>query len=129
MEREQHITIFRAFLHFYAPILSVLSLMKRITVAYIFLHLFANGRYILSGRKRVAWDVNFVDVKINIPWTNANSEPYAMVIFLFSIYESYCCGWFLFFCFGSAVDLSLFYFRFSHHFFINNVFLSASLRI
>ncbi|XP_052202477.1 uncharacterized protein LOC127808127 isoform X2 [Diospyros lotus] len=42
--------------------------------------LLAKAEYILSGRKRVAWDVNFVDVKINIPWTNANSEPYEMVV-------------------------------------------------
>ncbi|PSS01845.1 Vacuolar protein sorting-associated protein like [Actinidia chinensis var. chinensis] len=36
--------------------------------------------YILSSRKRVVWDVNFVNVRINIPWRNANSEPYNMVL-------------------------------------------------
>ncbi|KAI7990467.1 putative vacuolar protein sorting-associated protein 13C [Camellia lanceoleosa] len=42
--------------------------------------LMSKTEYILSSRKRWIWNINFVNVKINIPWRNANSEPYAMVL-------------------------------------------------
>ncbi|KAL7197985.1 hypothetical protein ACSBR2_020498 [Camellia fascicularis] len=42
--------------------------------------LMSKTEYILSSRKRWIWNINSVNVKINIPWRNANSEPYAMVL-------------------------------------------------
>lgn len=40
----------------------------------------SKSEYILSSRKRVVWDVNFMNVRMDIPWRDANSEPYNMVL-------------------------------------------------
>ncbi|KAL6965673.1 hypothetical protein U1Q18_036727, partial [Sarracenia purpurea var. burkii] len=42
--------------------------------------LLSKAEYIFSSRKRVVWDLNFGNIRIDIPWRNANSEPFNMVV-------------------------------------------------
>ncbi|KAE9461490.1 hypothetical protein C3L33_06604, partial [Rhododendron williamsianum] len=51
--------------------------------------LLSKSEYILSSRKRVVWDVHFANVRMNIPWKDANYEPYIMNILFFLLYTSY----------------------------------------
>ncbi|XAR69469.1 hypothetical protein NMG60_11001060 [Bertholletia excelsa] len=40
----------------------------------------SKAEYVLSSRKKVNWDVDVVDVRINIPWRNADSGACKMVL-------------------------------------------------
>ncbi|XP_058197048.1 uncharacterized protein LOC131313017 isoform X3 [Rhododendron vialii] len=55
--------------------------------------LLSKSEYILSSRKRVVWDVHFANVRMDIPWKDANYEPYIMVLEMGSL------------SFGSKCDL------------------------
>ena len=40
-------------------------------------------RYILSSHKKLSWDVNVINIIINVPWSKAMPEEYKLVIPLY----------------------------------------------